>query len=80
MLLSDANFDQYGIGPLELKKLIRMDPRVEVFILFIGSTGTTAQRLESELPSGRVFNIVDTAKIPQILRQIFAFTMLQAKM
>ena len=74
------SFARYGIGPEELKKLFRLDPRVEVFILFIGTTGTAAQRIEDSLPKGRAFSILDTATIPQILRQIFAFTMLRAKM
>ncbi len=79
VLLSDANFEQYGIGPEELRKLFLLDPRVEVFVLFIGSTGTTAEKMETALPRGRAFCIRDTATIPQILRQIFAFTMLRAK-
>ncbi len=73
-------FPRYGIGAEELRKLLRLDARVEVFILFIGTTGQAAERMTSKLPKGRVFTIADTATIPQILRQIFSFTMLRAKM
>ena len=71
---------RYGIGPEELSKLLRLDPRVEVFIMFIGTTGQAAERLTAKLPQGRVYTILDTSTIPQILRQIFSFTMLRAKM
>merc|ERR1711934_1127130 len=44
VLLSDANLDQYGIGATELKQIIRAHPKVNVYILFIGTMGEQRRR------------------------------------
>ena len=36
VLVSDANIEQYGITPAELGKLLRHQPNVRVFVIFIG--------------------------------------------
>ena len=36
VLVSDANIEQYGITPAELGKLLRHQPNVRVFLIFIG--------------------------------------------
>ena len=38
VLLSDANLEQYSIRPSDLQALLDLDERVNLFILFIGSS------------------------------------------
>ena len=77
-LLSDANLEQYAITPGHLKKLLELDQRVNVFILFIGSIGDQARRLREELPSDKVFVTLDTREIPGVLRKVLTSTVLKA--
>ena len=72
-LLSDANLEQYGIGGNDLERLLRLDKRVRVFILFIGSIGDQAVRLAQQCPAGQVFVALDTSQIPKILKQCLLF-------
>jgi len=68
-LLSDANLEAYGIGSKELTRLIRSDPRVRVFVLFIGSLGDQAARLCRDTPPGHCRAVLDTASIPRVVRE-----------
>jgi MoxR-like ATPase len=72
-LLSDANLEQYGIGGGDLQRLLKLDKRVRVFILFIGSIGDQAIRLAEQCPAGQVFVALDTTQIPKILKQCLLF-------
>ena len=72
-LLSDANLEQYGIGGDDLQRLLKLDKRVRVFILFIGSIGDQATRLAEQCPAGQVFVALDTTQIPKILKQCLLF-------
>ena len=67
-LLSDANLEQYGIDAKALLRLLRIDPRVKVFIIFIGSLGDQAKRLAAALPASQVFVALDTREIPRIMK------------
>ena len=58
-LLSDANLEQYGIGASQLQRLLSMDKRVRVFIVFIGSIGLQASRISQGLPAGQVLTALD---------------------
>lgn len=44
VILSDANLSRYAIQPKELSQAISCDPRVEAFVVFIGSLGNEAVR------------------------------------
>ena len=44
VVLSDANFNRYGINPDDFAKLLNSDPRVNTFAIFIGSLGDQAER------------------------------------
>jgi hypothetical protein len=71
VLLSDANLDQYNISAEDLSGLINADPRVHVFILFIGTLGDQAEKYMDEMPPGHVFLCLDTKQIPKVLQQVF---------
>lgn len=78
IILSDANFDRYGIRPQTFAKLLTENEEVNAFAIFIGSLGDQAVRLTKQLPMGHAFVCMDTDKLPQILQQIFTSTMLSS--
>ena len=72
VVLSDANFDRYGINAKEYGDILMSEPRVNAFVIFIGSIGDQALRLKESLPAGKAYVCMDTKDIPDILKQIFA--------
>ena len=44
VVLSDANFDRYGISPRRFSALLTSDPTVNAYAVFIGSLGDQATR------------------------------------
>lgn len=76
-LLSDANLDQYGIQPADLKYLLDMDQRVNLFILFIGTMGRQAEMLRAALPQDKVFVTLNTSDIPKVLKRVFLSSILK---
>merc|ERR1712223_665259 len=77
IVLSDANFDRYGISPTQFAKILTRNERVNAFAIFIGSLGDQAEYLARKLPSGKGFVCLDTRKIPEIKKTIFTSTMLK---
>lgn len=77
IVLSDANFDRYGIRPQKLAEILNSDEKVHGFIIFIGSLGDQAVRLVKQLPSGKAFMCMDNKQLPNIMQQIFTSTILQ---
>ncbi len=77
IVLSDANFDRYGISPKAFAKILSKNDQVSSFAIFIGSLGDQADRLTKRLPSGKAFVCLDTKKIPETLKTIFTSTMLK---
>ena len=72
IVLSDANFDRYGISPRSFSRIIQeTDHKVNVYCIFIGSLGDQANVLKRNLPNGKAFVCMDTHEIPKILQQIF---------
>lgn len=67
-LLSDANLESYGITARDLTRLIRKDPRVRVFIFFIGSLGDQAAVLSRNVPPGHVMITLNTRDIPRNIK------------
>jgi len=72
VVLSDANFDRYGISPRSFARIMGdTDAKVNVFCIFIGSIGDQASVLKKSLPNGKAFVCLDTHEIPKIMQQIF---------
>ena len=44
IVLSDANFDRYGISPSRFGEILRGDDKVNAYAIFIGSLGDQAVR------------------------------------
>jgi len=78
LILSDANLDQYNIKPNEIAKALKMDERVNAYILFIGTIRDQAEKLMRSLPVGHAFVCLDTKEIPKIMQRIFTATMLKS--
>ena len=78
IVLSDANFDRYGISPTNFAKILnRKSDEVNAYAIFIGSLGDQAEKLARRLPAGKAFVCLDTKKIPEVLKTIFTATMLK---
>ena len=71
IVLSDANFDRYGISPRSFSRVMDSDPKVNCYCMFIGSLGDQATYLKKNLPFGKAFVCMDTHDIPKIMQQIF---------
>lgn len=78
IVLSDANFDRYGIPPRRFGQILRSNNKVNAYAIFIGSLEDQADQLIKELPMGHAFACMDTTSLPQILQQIFTSTMLSS--
>ena len=76
IVLSDANFDRYGISPTNFGKILKNE-QVDAYAIFIGSLGDQADRLTKRLPAGKAFVCLDTKRIPEVLKTIFTSTMLK---
>ena len=77
IVMSDANFDRYGIRPESFSKILTRNEEVNGYAIFIGSLGDQADRLARKLPSGKGFVCMDTKKLPEILQTIFTSSMLK---
>ncbi|XP_026673539.1 von Willebrand factor A domain-containing protein 8 isoform X2 [Ceratina calcarata] len=76
VVLSDANFDRYGIRPEQFAKILTANPDVNAFAIFIGSLGDQATNLTKRITAGRAFVCMDLKDIPRILQQIFSASLL----
>ena len=70
-VVSDANFQRYGIRPSEVAAAMTHDPNVKTFCIFIASLWNEAQKYCQHLPVGQSFVCLDPKDLPNILRQIF---------
>ena len=71
VVLSDANFERYGLDPRWWADALMAEPRVEGFAIMVGSLGDEAQRVASSLPPGRAYIVNDTSELPLVFRRIF---------
>jgi len=77
IVMSDANFDRYGIRPENFAKILNRNENVNAYAIFIGSLGNQADELIRRLPSGKAFVCMDTKQLPEILQTIFMSAMLK---
>ncbi len=55
IVVSDANFNRYGISTSTIKSAMTHDPRVKVFLVLIASMGDEAGKVAKQLPEGHCF-------------------------
>ncbi len=78
IVLSDANFDRYGISPTNFGQILtRKSDQVNAYAIFIGSLGNQAEMLAKKLPAGKAFVCLDTQKIPEVMKTIFTSSLLK---
>lgn len=77
IVLSDANFDRYGISPTDFSNILVSNPKVNAFAIFIGSLGNQANVLSRQMPAGRAFICFDSSNLTQILQKIFTSALLK---
>ena len=70
LVVSDANFDRYGISPQVLSQALTQDERVQVHAIFIASFGEEAQNVVKSMPAGRTHLCFETTSIPSVFRSI----------
>jgi hypothetical protein len=73
-VVSDANFDRYGISPKFLAKAMTKDKRVKVHFILIASLADEAERIAKALPTGHAHICFDTNSIPTVLKKILTST------
>lgn len=70
IILSDANFERYGITADHLKRAMEANPKVKTALVAFGE-GAEATWLPTALP-GKAHRVADTAGIPTALRAILS--------
>lgn len=73
-VISDANFDRYGISPRYLAELMTKEPRVQVHFILIASLDDEAGRIAKALPTGRVHLCFESTDLPSVFRSILTST------
>ena len=74
-ICEDANTEQYGYTASDFEAAIRLNPKVRVFVIVIGSLGDQGYRLQSQLPPGSCYICMDTTDVPKVLRSCLEFIM-----
>ncbi|KAL7746699.1 hypothetical protein RI367_007978 [Sorochytrium milnesiophthora] len=74
VVLSDANLRRYGISGKEVARVLSSGDGdgVHASMIFIGTLGEEAQRLQTSLPPGRGFVVKEGKDVPNVMRQLFA--------
>jgi hypothetical protein len=52
IVISDANIQQYNITPTAISKTLKSDDRVNAHMIFIGSLGGSAEKMQKTMGSG----------------------------
>ena len=75
-VISDANLRRYGIQTSTVARIVKSDPKVNVFCIFIASMGQEADRIKRDLPAGHGHVCYNTSDLPSVLKRIFLSTSL----
>jgi hypothetical protein len=76
IVMSDANLGRYGVAPSAFGDALTGDPRVSAFAVFIAERHA-AEFLQSNIPAGRAFVVLEPARLPGALSDIFASAALE---
>jgi von Willebrand factor A domain-containing protein 8 len=68
IVISDANFDRYGITAQDLKSA--MKGSAKTFCIFIAGFGDEATKIQESIPLGKVSVCKDTSELPKTFREI----------
>jgi hypothetical protein len=70
IVLSDANFERYGIDPADVSRIMRKSDKVKVHIILIASLRDEAENVARALPLGYAHLCSESSDLPSILRRI----------
>lgn len=70
IVLSDANFDRYGIDPADVSKVMRKSDKVKVHMILIAGLRDEAESVARALPLGYAHLCNESSDLPAILRRI----------
>ena len=72
IVVSDANFERYGIQPVQLEKILLKNPKVQAHMVLIASFGGEAESVVQQMPAckGRVHTCYNTSALPAIFQKI----------
>lgn len=70
IVLSDANFDRYGIDPADLSRIMRKSDKVKVHMILIAGLRDEADSVAKALPLGYAHLCNESSDLPAILRRI----------
>lgn len=71
-VVSDANFERYGISPAKLTKIMKMEPRVKVHFILIASLDDEAKEILEALPRGHCHLCFESTDLPSVFRKILS--------
>ncbi|EOD41131.1 hypothetical protein EMIHUDRAFT_199335 [Emiliania huxleyi CCMP1516] len=71
VLLSDANLGRYDVSPEEIGEALRSNPHVRAYCVFVAEPAA-AEWLAEQLPLGQGFAVQDVAKLPRVMKEVFA--------
>lgn len=74
-LFSDANLEGYGVEPRMLAQVLTSEKDVNAYAFFIAEPSSAAEIMEN-MPAGRAHVVLDTSRMPFVLRDIFTKAML----
>lgn len=74
-VITDANFDMYGIAAEDVAKAMTTDPKVAVHLIMIASLQEEAERLAQALPANRVHICYQSTDLPALFRNILTSTL-----
>ena len=71
-VLSDANFERYGITPELVQRVMLKESNVNVHLILIASLGGEAEQIVQAMSrcEGKVHTCFDTSKLPSIFQKI----------
>eukprot|EP00055_Hartaetosiga_balthica_P017545 m.118566 g.118566 ORF g.118566 m.118566 type:complete len:1915 (+) comp9344_c0_seq1:274-6018(+) len=79
VVLSDANFQRYGIYPEDFGRILTSSDDVDAFAIMIGTFQhggwVEADEILRSMPPGRGHVCLDTSQLPQIMQQIFIMSL-----
>ena len=73
VVVSDANFERYGIQPSRLAEIMQKEKKVHTHLILIASLGGEAEQVQREMASscrGQVHTCYHTSNLPGIFQKI----------
>ena len=70
-LISDANFDRYGITPKKIASIMDKEPKVHAHLILLASFGSEAQEIKAML-GDKVSICMNTTELPKVFENLLS--------